>query len=397
MISNQLLTASFRGIDFLVPDESKNGGKKTVSHEYPNSDRRYVEELGKSPASFNITAIIHGSDAIQRRIDFENALEQAGRGLLIHPSLGQQMVVATEYSSRSSDSEIGKFTFSITFKRSEENISLNAVGASNQFISSIVEDAKSNLDASFIDKFANGSFSDVIRENGSQLQSIITQARDVFGSVNNLQENGLEEFNRVLNSEENNILSIVRNGSDYASSLRSIYNSADNLVNDISQLYDSYITYTTFGNDRKSKALITQKRITEENNLSAVEEHTKINGLISAYEAAVYTDFQTDEELIAVQSQLNDSYDTLIENAPDTSIAYDTNTRDVINNLRINVREALENKRQNVWRIVDIDAGESSMPLTSYRFYGSLDNLNTVSSLNNKNNSIFSGVIKGIS
>ena len=61
-ILENLNVASFRGARFLIKSHSTSGGRKTVNHEYPNSDRRFVEDLGELQETFSIQGIIHGDN-----------------------------------------------------------------------------------------------------------------------------------------------------------------------------------------------------------------------------------------------------------------------------------------------------------------------------------------------
>ena len=41
-----LQTAKWRNVEFIMNNVETSGGQKTVVHEYPNSNRRFVENLG---------------------------------------------------------------------------------------------------------------------------------------------------------------------------------------------------------------------------------------------------------------------------------------------------------------------------------------------------------------
>lgn len=44
----RLQDASFRGVPFKVEEESAGTGRRVETHEYPNRDKPYTEDLGKS-------------------------------------------------------------------------------------------------------------------------------------------------------------------------------------------------------------------------------------------------------------------------------------------------------------------------------------------------------------
>lgn len=45
---DRLQDASFRGVPFKVEEESAGTGRRVETHEYPNHDKPYTEDLGKS-------------------------------------------------------------------------------------------------------------------------------------------------------------------------------------------------------------------------------------------------------------------------------------------------------------------------------------------------------------
>lgn len=397
-LSTEYLSASFRGVGFLVPRESKAAGKKTVSHEYPNAKKRFVEELGEQAATYSINAIIVGANSIQNRINLERALTKSGRGLLIHPSLGQLMVVATTFSSDSSDGEVGQFSFSITFEESEENISLTPTVTGNQLVSSLAGSAKLSLDAAFKSVFSNNGFSDLIIDNAEQLTDVSELLGGSFDGVSGLVSENLSVFKSSLTSFANNALVTARNGTSIADGLRGIYDKLDEISPQIGEFYEGFKDLTGYNLDRVAKPLTTAKRILEELNLSSIDDHTRLNGLVSAYEAATYKEYETDQELLAVKTELDESYDSLVERAKEDSIAYNIDFRDDINALRNKARESFELKAVNAWRVVDIDAGESSLSNISYRYYESLDQVDTILKLNpNINAAESDGAIIGLS
>ncbi|HCS4673821.1 TPA: DNA circularization N-terminal domain-containing protein, partial [Escherichia coli] len=44
---DRLQDASFRGVPFKVEEESAGAGRRVETHEYPNRDKPYTEDLGK--------------------------------------------------------------------------------------------------------------------------------------------------------------------------------------------------------------------------------------------------------------------------------------------------------------------------------------------------------------
>tara|TARA_R110000851_G_scaffold87972_4_gene191783 strand:- start:825 stop:2024 length:1200 start_codon:yes stop_codon:yes gene_type:complete len=396
-VSQQSLKASFRGIEFLMPDESEKGGKKNVIHEYPNSNKRFVEVLGVLQGVYSVTAIIHGGDAIQQRKRFKTALDEDGIGLLVHPTLGQINVVATDYTSSSSDTELGKFVFEITFVQSENNLTLAPTVASNQLLSSLANQGYGNLDTAFDEKYINNAATDTLKTTATKFNDILGQVDTLTNFLPDFDSGLLSVFKKGVNDAQNISAVVIRGGSNLSSTLRSNYNSFLDISQNISGYGAAWEALTNFSINRAPKSLITAKRITEENNLGVMDDHTRINALIGLYESSVYTQYNTDQDLLAAQDLLEERYDTLIQEAPDGSIAYDADLRQTINDMRVASRSVFEEKAQNVWKIVDIEPNQTSMALTAHRYYGDLDQINSLKNLNDDVNvAISDETLKGL-
>lgn len=89
---DRLVDASFRGVKFKVEDESAGVGRRVETHEYPNRDKPYTEDLGKVTMRPNISAYVIGDDCYEQRDRLIEALNKPGPGTLVHPSYGELKV-----------------------------------------------------------------------------------------------------------------------------------------------------------------------------------------------------------------------------------------------------------------------------------------------------------------
>lgn len=88
----KLLEASFRGVPFKVEEESAGTGRRVETHEYPNRDKPYTEDLGKVTFRPSITAYVVGDDCFDQRDRLIDALNKPGPGTLVHPTYGELKV-----------------------------------------------------------------------------------------------------------------------------------------------------------------------------------------------------------------------------------------------------------------------------------------------------------------
>ncbi len=77
---DQLRPASFRGVPFQVRLADLRGGRSEVVHEYPQRDRPYVEDTGREPRTFRVTAYVLGDDYLDQRDRLVEVLERPPAG-----------------------------------------------------------------------------------------------------------------------------------------------------------------------------------------------------------------------------------------------------------------------------------------------------------------------------
>lgn len=101
----ELMKASFRGVPFCVKKIEMQTGRRVVTHEYPQRDKPYVEDLGRATRKFTITAFVIGDDYIEQIEKLLSAIEEPGSGTFVHPQLGEMRATLTAEN---------KVTFSVT-------------------------------------------------------------------------------------------------------------------------------------------------------------------------------------------------------------------------------------------------------------------------------------------
>lgn len=94
----QLQPGSWRGVGFVLDAGETHAGRRVAIHEYPYRDDAWAEDLGKLPRRFGVQAYLTGDDVYQQRDAMLRAVEQAGAGTLIHPTLGSLQCVLLEFA-----------------------------------------------------------------------------------------------------------------------------------------------------------------------------------------------------------------------------------------------------------------------------------------------------------
>lgn len=112
---DELLSASFRDIEFKVESHSTSSGRRVAVHQIPGSDKPYTEDMGKDAQEFSITGYIVDENYMAQRDKLFDAMTKEGPGTLVHPYLGYKYVQPTKVSFSEKKSEGGYVEFSLTF------------------------------------------------------------------------------------------------------------------------------------------------------------------------------------------------------------------------------------------------------------------------------------------
>ena len=123
---DQLLPASFAGQPFHCEANSREGGQRIVTHEFPKKDLPYSETMGRRAMQFTIRGycIVFPSDTnsplFQRdyrvpRDNLINALDAGNPGILQLPTQAPMWVVCPQYRMSEEERFGGYCTFDMVF------------------------------------------------------------------------------------------------------------------------------------------------------------------------------------------------------------------------------------------------------------------------------------------
>lgn len=115
---SKIRPASFKGVPFGVASDSKESGRRTVVHEFPQRQDGFVEDLGGAATRFTVQAFVIGPDYMARRDALERVLNEPGPGTLVHPWYGEVTVSQfAPYKVAHSAQDGGMATFTLSFAR----------------------------------------------------------------------------------------------------------------------------------------------------------------------------------------------------------------------------------------------------------------------------------------
>jgi prophage DNA circulation protein len=193
---DNLRDASFRGVPFKIRSHTYGVGRRNIVHEYPYSDDPYAEDLGGFADDFSIEAYIiqtsdNNYDYFAERDALINALKQKGPGKLVHPFLGDQMVVPVGRQSVTENFDSGGWArFTLSFSLAGDNIfpleDIDPVGlvdtaaenAINASIDSFYDQYNNSDQAGWVVQSAIDDFADFV----SSMKSAVNRIRSTSGS-----------------------------------------------------------------------------------------------------------------------------------------------------------------------------------------------------------------------
>lgn len=390
-ILTTLLPASFRGVSFYCVESNMDSGRKQVTHEFPNSDKRYVEDLGRFQNIYKIQALVSGNAITykQNRDSLITALEQTGTGLLIHPFYGSVTVVPKQFSIQENISKLGEAIFTLTFERAQS--SLTPQGDSNNFQKiNLLADNMLDTTALNISNVFNlvGSFPN----NFLDAKNIISRVADAFGINTQTFTQSLDAINNfksLLDDYTDSANQLITNPTELGTSTMDLYSATDDLITSPTDRLNVYKKFYDFQSNVQTVPPTTFERIQRQTNRDIMQSAMQTGALTQSYRAAAEKDYGNIRELNAVQAQLENQYQSLIDNP---TLSDDTKLG--LQNLRNQTRLFFENEKLNVNQITPVETKRQPLTTLAYQYYGNTENVETIYDLNAiKDNAFVEGPI----
>ena len=393
----KLPDSSFRDVPALFQSSTvSNKGRKTVTHEFPDSGIRSVEDLGPDNNIFTIGFDIDYSVDFSRRNNFITALEQQGSGLLTIPMEETQEVTVVSYTRNDSKSSLGITTFNITFEKSEINRFPEVVEGSTGLISNLKNEVSDKNNTLLSEKFSSVKNAKAIFS--SSVSKVTQVIEDKTKGIRKLASNtrssgdGFAAFTSSLNVIVAEVNSLVQAPSDLANKFQTTFNNLEVAFDNALGIFDGVKGMFGFvtGDENVSGNSTTQA--SKANNQDLINNLISTSALTIAYNAAVNIGFDNVDDLNIVDSTLEDGFQALDDDLDDDIyqriVTIKEEVADIFNNLRISLPQ--------ITTLEFINA--QPLGVLVYQLYGSLDNQDEIEALNNFTDvSSVSGIIKVLS
>jgi len=378
LLLDRLRTATFKGVEFLVENSSISFGQKTVVHQYPNSDRTEVEFLGQSEDIFTLDIYINSieEDYIGKRNLLKDILNSSGAGLLVHPYEGEvRCSVVDKITLVENDRSFGLARFSVTFQKTSlylypTNALDNITKIRNLYVQ--LQNAYKNkvIDEYYFDNFLPENFIKT-----KQTLSALYHEFEIVKSIVPLNKDQEVEYNKSINTFNNNINSSVSDPNVMAESLDNVITNIDGLAtNEIDNIEIYKKLYEFGGYYLISPELTAQAKIVN-GNYRLISNYINIIMLGLSYNSIALIKFETDEQLNSFEALLESQYNYIFLNL-DSDIAF------LINSLRNEITKFFNS--QDVRRVITKEVTGNPLVKLCYLLYENTNDYEKIYNLNNK-------------
>ncbi len=380
------IRATFKGVPFLVRRETNTSGRKVAIHEYPGSDVRFIEDLGKKPGIFRVSGYISGENWVQDTQRLSTALDESSEGILELSTFGRFKVKSVEYTKESIQTSLGEVSFNLTFFVSTPNPSPAIAVNSVQTVAGAVVKIMDILQGIFSSLFIAPTLADTAKASSYDGTQMVTEIGDEIKDLGLDVDSITEKVNSVLD----NIADLVRDPVGYAAEL---FN--DGLLGEVSDTVGPTISKDTLNTlsrlcrvgfnlvtdfeSIKDELLSNAARsfnipLFDANTVYRVRSNSNRNVLVSSIrtslfgiymEQAANADYSTDSDISDVVADIDDIYNNVIlVDGTDPLVAL------AVDQCRVAALDVLEGKVQTTPKVVDFDLKVSTVDVElAYRLY----------------------------
>lgn len=291
---DELFPASYKGAPFLVNRVNTSGGRKTVKHAYPNSNIQNIEDLGLLPREYRISAIIAEPGYIQKRDTLLRALEEGGKGILIHPFYGRiENIVSETFTLIEDVSRLGDTVIDIVFGPSDtDGLPTQSVNTVSK-ISSLSGILSDNIVSDITDLF---NVTNTFQGNFSAAATKLNDIADAFNinaQLPTVSAGQINSFNSLVDNFRSSVNTLVGSPAELATDIQEIFVEFPKLYSTATQQTDSLALFFDFGDDDIEINPTTAGLIERKQNNDVLNNAMKSFALSEAYVSSAQIDFTT--------------------------------------------------------------------------------------------------------
>lgn len=372
-----LADGQFRDAYFFVQDSSTTGGRKTQTHEYPNKKERYVEDLGGLEKKFTLNVYTDDNVSYADRDALIEALDEAGVGTLVHPSLGDFEVVVINYTFAENIKELGITKFQINFEVASLNILPTKITGSKGFLATLKSKILGDNEKAFDSKWKS------VKNAKAKFDSGVKTVKRTATKINNVARkvqgfgNSLADLSTSLNQIVGSANRLVQSPSVLIKNLRFAFDNLGVSYKNTKDLFNT--TKKLFGFNERDQVIVGKSLIQLDikNNQDQLNNFVNVAVMATALDASVNIEYNNLQELNQVIAELEDGFNKLPENI-------DKNLRDTLVQMKIEATNIFSQLAISLPNVADYQViNPISLNVLVYKLYGSLELKETIRLLNN--------------
>lgn len=283
----------YRGAAFLIESHDASGGRRGPTHEFPMRDEPFAEDLGRKAREFSIECYVLGANYMEARDALIDALERSGPGLLVHPYLGTQSVVAREYKLHESSAEGGRANFSITFVEAGQEAEADTAPDTAAELLSASDAASTAAQSDFAAIF------DVARQAGYVADAAIAAVSDA-----------LAEVEQAVGAVTGPIAAAIRAPVNMAAQIVGAIARLQALVRQPLDALRLYGALFNAGRSSLAVPLTTSERIQQAHNQEAIGALVRRAAIAAAAASLAQSTFENGTDALAARDTLLDALDS---------------------------------------------------------------------------------------
>lgn len=342
-------------------------GRKTVVHEYPQSDTRYVQDNGKIAGIYTLQVNIQETTASAYKRNTQKlkaALETPGIGILTHPEFGRKKVVPTEASRQAAIvEENGLTTFKITFMESDPNKYPTSKAGNAGFISTLYDSITGQNETALGNAIkAMNDGLDVYNDCKDQLEEVTNLVNDIVSTINGFADE-VSALSADIASFQASLTNLIQTPANLARRMNQIWGALANVTDNFGNLFNS--AHSSI-NTTPVETLNTSSPRTDQvnENRIAIRNFSNVAFLNIAYLASINIAYVSQDQINNILTQLNKTFEALDPNSIDEDIYY------TLQDMRIQNRLYLESLRFNLPYSQIIYTNSIPASILSYNLYG---------------------------
>lgn len=368
-INSNWFRPKLNGVEFEALEVSKPElGRKVAEFNYPNTNSRYIEDMGGIRPIYSITARIKGNNNTpssfkRNKNKFRKALNQEGLSVLIHPTEGRKKVVITKATEQEPvQGNIGYAVYSFEAKESDKNKFPTSAGGFNllkklsKLIGVDLEKAlKDATDAIETASEYYNSFRDAV-------DNVTDTINEVIGTINGFADEfgGFVADLQDLKIAVNNVIAFP---SQFISKFKNIFESLLNVTDNMFDMMN--ITENTFNSLPEATGGGSSSSQAQDN----INLYAKVSLLNVAYQVSSAIDYRNQQEIDNIIKRTDAMFNSINPNY------IDDNIYTALENIRTQNIIALNNLKLNLPYIKTIETKTMPAVVLGYNYYG--DQLNS--------------------